>query len=132
MGSELRDVTVSFDNEANIRVLDADKFERTRELRDECSGFSDKVNDFTEAVQTFVQVLDTQAKVIEQEKLKAIGQRNLVDAEIETRKQKKNQQLLLIREREAELERLAAQVQSLEKVEVEQLALIEKLSNNEA
>jgi len=129
---DYREVSISFDDDANIRVLDHEKFKRTTELRDECNGFGGKIKNFTESVQTFVQVLDAQAKLIESEKLKAIGQRNLVDSEVETRKQKLKQQTTLIRDREAELERLVVQVQSLEKVEAEQLALIEKLSNNEA
>ncbi|GBG24335.1 Intraflagellar transport protein 20-like [Hondaea fermentalgiana] len=131
MGEPLADVTVSFDDAANIRVFDHEKFENTGELRDECRDFASKVGDFTENVQTFVQVLDAQAKIIEKEKLRAIGQRNLVDAEIETRKQKQRQRMLLLQEREAELERLETQLNSLAKVEADQLALIEKLSNNE-
>mmetsp|Transcript_18155 Transcript_18155/g.35662 ORF Transcript_18155/g.35662 Transcript_18155/m.35662 type:complete len:134 (-) Transcript_18155:51-452(-) len=131
MGEPLKDVTISFDDAANIRVFDADKFESTAELRDECRDFATKVGDFTDNVQTFVQVLDAQAQIIEKEKLRAIGQRNLVDAEIETRKTKQRQHMLLLREKEAELERLETQIASLEKVEADQLALIEKLSNNE-
>ena len=126
------DVSVSFDSEGRIRVLDESRAKATVSLRDETAGYAAKVGDFTETVQTFVGVLDAQAKVIEKEKLRAIGQRNLVDREVDSRKHKKAQQLTLIREREAELERLLHQVQSLEKVEAEQLALIEKLSNNEA
>jgi intraflagellar transport protein 20 len=126
------EVSVSFDSEGRIRVLDESRAKATGSLRDETAGYATKVIDFTEAVQTFVGVLDAQAKVIEKEKLRAIGQRNLVDREVDSRKHKKAQQLTLIREREAELERLLQQAQSLEKVEAEQLALIEKLSNNEA
>jgi len=131
-GWKMTDVSISFDTEGKIRVLEQEKYEKTLNLRDECAGFSDKVKDFTESVQLFVQVLDSQAKHIEKEKLRAIGQRNLVDDEVETRKQKEKKQLTLIREREAELERYVVQVQSLEKVRAEQIALIEKLSSNEA
>lgn len=127
----LREVSVTLDDDANVRVLDKDQFDSTAALRDECKGFAGLVGDFTENVQTFVQVLEAQAGIIEREKLRAIGQRNLVEREVETRKLKKRQQLVLAREREAQLDRLDARVQSLEKVEADQLALIEKLCNNE-
>jgi len=127
----LKDVSITFDDEGNIRVFEHDRFESTRELRDECEGFASMVGDFTENVQSFMQVLEEQARIIEKEKLRAIGQRNMVDSEADIRKQKKKQQILQIREREAELARLEAQIQSQEKVESKQLAFIDKLINKD-
>ena len=34
------DINVSFDEQGRVRVLDADKYEQTKQLQDQCSGFS--------------------------------------------------------------------------------------------
>ena len=78
-----------------------------------------------------VEVLDAQAKKIEFEKLKAIGQRNAVESEIENREHKKKAMQAQINEKLSELERFNKQYQSLQQIESEQNALIERLSNNE-
>jgi intraflagellar transport protein 20 len=70
--------------------------------------------------------------VIEAEKLKAIGLGNRVDSEREVRKRKQLELQAMINEKKAELERLSAQRDSLTSVELQQKALIEKLTNNEA
>ena len=72
--------------------------------------------------------MDGEAQKIERAKLKAIGQRN----EVEDRKRQQNELRSVIDEKHAMLERLRVEHQSLVKVEQEQRALIEKLSNNEA
>ncbi len=74
--------------------------------------------------------MDTQAKRIERAKLKAIGQRNKVDSEDVNRKRKKEELRAQINEDLTDLERLRAEHDSLNAVELEQRALIEKLSNN--
>lgn len=71
-------------------------------------------------------------QVIEAEKLKAIGLGNRVDSEREVRKRKQLELQAMINEKKAELERLSAQHDSLTNVELQQKALIEKLTNNEA
>ena len=76
--------------------------------------------------------MDGEAKKIERAKLKAIGQRNKLESEVEDRKRQQNELRSVIDEKHAELERLRVEHQSLVKVEQEQRALIEKLSNNEA
>merc|ERR1719159_2034218 len=78
-----------------------------------------------------VEGLDGEAKKIEYEKLRAIGQRNRAVMEEEARKRKQQHMQALVAEKTAELERLTFQLRSLEKAENEQKALIEKLSNNE-
>jgi hypothetical protein len=34
------EINVSFDEQGRVRVLDADKYEQTKQLQDQCSGFS--------------------------------------------------------------------------------------------
>ena len=36
----MADITVSFDGEGKIRVLDVEKYEQTKQLQDECAAFS--------------------------------------------------------------------------------------------
>lgn len=81
---------------------------------------------------TCADVMESKSKVIEAEKLRAIGLANRVDHEKEVRKRKQLELQAMINEKKAELERLATQYDSLTRVEAEQKALIEKLTNNEA
>mmetsp|Transcript_25107 Transcript_25107/g.32437 ORF Transcript_25107/g.32437 Transcript_25107/m.32437 type:complete len:131 (-) Transcript_25107:175-567(-) len=125
-------VEISFDDEYKIRVLDADKFKHTEELEKECTDFVRKIQDFHSNVHTLVEVLDQQSKRIEHAKLKAIGQRNKVESERENRERQRIALNALIAEKKAELDRYTLQYQSLKGVEAEQLALIEKLTNNDS
>ena len=69
--------------------------------------------------------------MIEKEKLKALGKRNQLYEEIESRSRREQELKVLIREKKEELERLKYQTASLLKIETEQKIVIEKLSNNE-
>ena len=75
-------------------------------------------------------MLETQTKKIEKEKLKALGKRNQLYEEVESREKKEQEIKVLIREKKEELERLKFQFNSLQKIENEQKMIIEKLSNN--
>ena len=76
-------------------------------------------------------MIDSHSQVIEKEKLKALGKRNQLYEEIESRSKREQELKVLIRERKEELERLKYQSASLLKIETEQKIVIEKLSNNE-
>ena len=69
--------------------------------------------------------------MIEKEKLKALGKRNQLYEEIESKSKREQELKVLIREKKEELERLKYQTASLLKIETEQKIVIEKLSNNE-
>ena len=75
--------------------------------------------------------MEKHSKVIEQEKLKALGKRNQLYEEVETREKREQELKALIREKKEELERLKYQSESLLKIEAEQKMTIEKLSNND-
>jgi intraflagellar transport protein 20 len=75
--------------------------------------------------------MDNHSKKIEKEKLKALGKRNQLYEEVESREKKEQEIKVLIREKKEELERLKFQFTSLQKIETEQKMAIEKLSNNE-
>jgi len=76
-------------------------------------------------------VLENHSKKIEKEKLKALGKRNQLYEEIESRDKREQELKVLIREKKEELERLKFQNSSLMKIENEQRMIIEKLSNND-
>ncbi len=75
--------------------------------------------------------MENHSKKIEKEKLKALGKRNQLYEEVESREKKEQEIKVLIREKKEELERLIFQFGSLQKIEIEQKLAIEKLSNNE-
>lgn len=122
---------ITFDEDNRIRVMPKEKFKQTEDLEAECNGFAEKIQAFTGTVDMLVEVLDGEALKIEEEKLRAIGQRNRAEMEAEARRRKQLSMEAAIKEKTQELERLTFQLNSLEKVEREQQALIEKLSNNE-
>ena len=78
-----------------------------------------------------MQVLGAQGQNIEDEKLKAIGMRNLVKGEEDRRKNLLREYNQLITDKHTELERYIDELESLKKVDQEQKKLIERLSNNE-
>mmetsp|Transcript_26387 Transcript_26387/g.40085 ORF Transcript_26387/g.40085 Transcript_26387/m.40085 type:complete len:131 (+) Transcript_26387:79-471(+) len=125
------DIDISFDEDNRIRVLPKEKYNSTEALDQQAKAFTDKIHDFGTTIQTLVEVLESEAAKIEHEKLKAIGQRNRADMESDARKRKQANMQAIIAEKKAELERLNFQLNSLERSEREQRALIEKLSNNE-
>merc|ERR1711959_701951 len=100
-------------------------------MADECKSFVDKLSDFNDKVASVVNAVDAQSQNIESEKMKAIGLRNKLDGEETNRRQLQQELQSLINDKKHECERLNVQLESLSKVEQEQKALIEKLSNNE-
>mmetsp|Transcript_1739 Transcript_1739/g.3681 ORF Transcript_1739/g.3681 Transcript_1739/m.3681 type:complete len:130 (+) Transcript_1739:118-507(+) len=128
----MQDVSVTFDEEYKVRVLAADKFKQTQTLEQECKAFVTRINEFNGTVRSLVELLSKQANLIEEAKLKAIGKRNEVETETENRKRRKQEIRAAMSEKNAILDRYSKQYDSLVKVETEQRAMIEKLSNNEA
>lgn len=125
-------VSITFDESNNIRVLESGLFNDCQMMQTEAYEFINKMKKFDEMVGSLVDVLDGQAVKIEQEKLRAVGIRNQLENEAETRKIKQQELELVINEKRAELERYLYQLESLMKVEEDQRKLIERLRNNEA
>ena len=115
-----------------LHVMPPDMLQGAVAMQEECKEFLSKTKQFNEIVSDFIEVMESKSKVIEAEKLRAIGLGNRVDHEKEVRKRKQLELQALINEKRAELERLNTQHESLQRVEAEQKALIEKLTNNEA
>lgn len=125
------DVNITFDENNQIRVLAADKYRETENLKGECIDFLKKIMGFNDMVTTLTEVLDTQAQKIEDAKLRAVGSRNKIEGEEDNRRKREQELKTLINEKKMMLERLNYQFESLQKVANEQKLTIEKLSNNE-
>lgn len=125
------DVNITFDENNQIRVLAADKYRETENLKGECIDFLKKIMNFNDMVSTLIEVLDTQAQKIEDAKLKAVGSRNKIEGEEDNRRKREQELKTLVNEKKMMLERLTYQFESLQKVANEQKLTIEKLSNNE-
>ncbi|CAD8203180.1 unnamed protein product (macronuclear) [Paramecium tetraurelia] len=126
------EISITFDEQNKIRVLDAEKYRETEQLKIESMDFIKKVLALDEVVQNLNETLEEYSKKIEIEKLRAIGERNKVETEQENRKKKLMELSNILNERKAELDRYQIELDSLQKVEQDQRILIEKLSNNEA
>lgn len=130
-GSKI-DVNITFDENNQIRVLAADKYRETENVKSETIDFLKRIMSFNDMVTTLIDVLETQATKIEDAKLKAVGARNKIEGEEDNRRKKEQELKTLINEKRLLLERLTFEFDSLQKVEGEQKATIEKLSNNES
>lgn len=91
-----------------------------------------ETDEFTGIVQNVAEIMEAQAKKIEMEKLRAIGQRHQVEGEVDNRMRRKQALQALINEKSMEYERYVQEYDALARVEAEQQSLIERLSNNEA
>ena len=125
-------INITFDENNQIRVLEADKYRESENLKGECIDFLKKIVTFNENVEQLIVILDDQATKIEDQKLKAVGARNRIEGEEDNCRKKEQELKTLINERKMELGRLVAEHESLRKIEQEQKNLIDKLSNNEA
>ncbi len=112
-------ISITFDDENRIRVLDSEKFRETDSLKNESMEFIKKVLNLDETISSLIETLEGYAKKIEAEKLRAVGERNKVESEEENRKKKIMDLNNLLNEKTSELERLNVQYESLVKVENE-------------
>jgi len=122
-------IQISFDDLNRIRLLDPEEFKQAEALADESTSFINKLGQFTKLTDALVEVLKTQSDKIEQEKLLAIGQRNRIEIEIDTRKRREQEAQSLIAQKQAELHRITEYYNSLLRVEQEQLLIIDKLTS---
>lgn len=126
------EVAISFDQEYQVRILDAGKYEATQRLQQNCVTLTSKVEQLNGLVQTYLKILDKQADKIEIEKLKAICVRNAVATLEEDRKRRAKDVLTQLDDKQQQLERLNIQEASLLRARQDQEALIAKLTDSTA
>jgi intraflagellar transport protein 20 len=107
------DVNITFDENNQIRVLAADKYRETENLKSECIDFLKKIMQFNDMVTTLIEVLDSQAQKIEDAKLKAVGARNKIEGEEDNRRKREQELKTLINEKRLMLDRLTYEYDSL-------------------
>lgn len=103
-GSKI-DVNITFDENNQIRVLAADKYRETENVKGETIDFLKKIMSFNEMVTTLIEVLESQGAKIEDAKLKAVGARNKIEGEEDNRRKREQELKTLINEKRLLLER---------------------------
>ncbi|KAK8785142.1 hypothetical protein V5799_008493 [Amblyomma americanum] len=111
-----------------IRIADPDATRQTQELKDDCHKFIERMTEFQSVVDKYIAISDKLAAEVEQEKLKAIGSRNLLKSVAKDREMQQQQLQALVLEKKIELERLRIQLNALKREEAEQNDLIEQFS----
>jgi len=123
-----RRVQISFDELNKIRILEEEDFKQTASLATESGVFSSKLTKFQDSIGNLVTVLDYHSQRIEHEKMLALGQRNRVRSETETRERRQAELQYLLLQQKGELQRANDQYLSLLKIEADQRMMLEALS----
>ncbi|XP_046302932.1 intraflagellar transport protein 20 homolog isoform X1 [Marmota monax] len=101
----LGEAGLHFDELNKLRVLDPEVTQQTIELKEECKEFVDKIGQFQKIVGGLIELVDQLAKEAENEKMKAIGARNLLKSIAKQREAQQQQLQALIAEKKMQLER---------------------------
>ncbi|TRY61364.1 hypothetical protein TCAL_04406 [Tigriopus californicus] len=126
-GRDLTRYGIRFDDLNRVRVIDEETENHSSDLRDTCNAFLRDTTEFQKIADSFIKIFDHVSKAVEQEKIRAIGSRNLLQTFSKQRESQTQQLDALIREKKLEGERLQAQYQSLVKLEAMQNEFIEQL-----
>ncbi|GAB6023657.1 Intraflagellar transport protein 20 [Chamberlinius hualienensis] len=119
-----------FDDFKKLRVLEPEIIQQTSELNDECKDFIEKTEEFRQIAADLIKLSNQLSVEVEEEKIKAIAYRNMMQTLNDDRESKRQQISVLIAEKKSVLERLQAQFSSLKRVEAEQKDLIDHLQTN--
>ena len=120
-------VAPTFDSAGRLRLLPPAAAAASEELEREAREFVAELQEFSATVHSVVESMGAQAAVIEAEKLRAVGFRVLAEQERQQRARKQRELPALLEERNMEIARLTAELDSLLKVEAEQKEAIERL-----
>lgn len=123
------DVNVTFDSEYKIRLFDEERATRSTNLEGECSRFNASVGSFSEQVKSLLALLENHASRIDAQKLRAIGIRMACESENEIRIRRRKMLQAIATEKRNELDRFDKQYQSLQRMEAEQVVLLEKITS---
>ena len=121
--------SLEFDDFGKIRILPALVYEESDKAKEETKEFMSNVEQFQNLISTLLQDLQMNASVIQQEQLHALGLKSKVESATQYKQIQESTLKNLIVSRQAELNRLIKQTESLLKVKQEQIAFVEHLSN---
>ncbi|KAJ8966742.1 hypothetical protein NQ317_012674 [Molorchus minor] len=120
---------IFFDEVDKICILKPEVSKLTNDLKEECQIYTEKIDEFQKIANTFIIMVEQLGKEVENQRIKAIGARNILQS-MEKQKGKNHQQVqALITEKSMELERLKIQLNSLQKTEMKQNELISQLTH---
>ncbi|XP_074869668.1 intraflagellar transport protein 20 homolog isoform X1 [Carettochelys insculpta] len=122
----LGDARLHFDELNKLRILDPEVAQQTTELKEECKAFVDKIEEFQKIVGSLIELVDQLAKAAENEKMKAIGARNLLKSIAKQREAQEQQLQALITEKKMQLERYRVEYETLCKIEADQNEFIDQ------
>ncbi|XP_061460865.1 intraflagellar transport protein 20 homolog [Rhineura floridana] len=122
----LGEAGLHFDELNKLRVLDPEVSQQTVELKEECKVFVDKIAEFKKIVGNLIELVDQLGKTTENEKIKAIGARNLLKSIAKQREAQQQQLQALIAEKTTQLERYRVEYQTLCKIEADQNEFIDQ------
>ena len=122
------DRVVQFDDAGAVRIYDPERYKEARTTLETGRDYLAKMDMFKTLVGATMSLVEQLGRSIEREKLKAIGMRNVAEREVESRKRAKLEVQVRIHEKQAELDRLIAEHNSLVKVEQEQRAIVHRLN----
>ncbi|KAJ7309052.1 hypothetical protein JRQ81_008343 [Phrynocephalus forsythii] len=122
----LGEAGLHFDELNKLRVLDPEVAQQTVELKEECKVFVDKIAEFKKIVGSLIELVDQLSKTTENEKIKAIGARNLLKSIAKQREAQQQQLQALIAEKTTQLERYRVEYQTLCKIEADQNEFIDQ------
>eukprot|EP00039_Didymoeca_costata_P002004 m.56909 g.56909 ORF g.56909 m.56909 type:complete len:138 (-) comp11067_c0_seq3:1159-1572(-) len=119
-----------FDEVSRIRVLDTTKHQETVELRDEAKDFTERIEQFHGTAGDLIEMVTNLAKLVEEEKLNALGTRNLVNSVSQQRDRDKQQLLEQTAEKQIKIERLRVEYSTLLKIQQEQEQMMESFATS--
>lgn len=119
-----------FDKNGAIRMYNPEKFDEMVSGIALEGQYISKMEEFRNMVTQTMTIVETLGKAIEQEKLRAIGYRNIVESETEERARMAQEAEVRLREKRLELDRYKAEYESLKKVELFQQMSFQALSQS--
>ncbi|XP_066995657.1 intraflagellar transport protein 20 homolog [Anabrus simplex] len=122
---------VHLDDLRKIRVFEESEADKAREVRDKCRDYFEKISEFERIADAFILKITSLAKEVEQEKMKVISSRNLLQSVSRRRETEQQKLQALVNEKTMELERLGIQLESLYRIEVEQMEALQFLMYGE-
>lgn len=126
----MEDDLIMFDKNGAIRMYNPEKFDELVKTVETQKQYAERMDDFSNMVKQTMKIVEAIAKAIEEEKLRAIGNRNIVESEAEERARMVQEAEVRLREKRMELERYKSEYESLKKVEQLQLLHFQSLSQS--
>eukprot|EP00796_Vickermania_ingenoplastis_P005949 gene5949-4258_t len=126
----MEDDIIMFDKNGAIRMYNPDKFDELVNTIETEHQYIARMEEFRNMVSQAMTIVQSLGKAIEQEKLRAIGNRNIVESEAEERARMVQEAEVRLREKRIELDRYKAEYDSLKKVEQFQQQTFQRLSQS--